>query len=168
MLEALCRQSSTTLDIVHAEDGPPITQRTSGLDCPSIRPRQSHKIGGIGRCVFESHIAPRVERRTKRLTPGSGIAQDLRSLAADIAALIARQHHGFERDPVSGGARLDVIRRAILTQSFFDKVSQSWLMRFIAHRIGDVALLRDWTELPVCLRSNPRVAQALSRPPNHR
>ena len=28
---ALCRQSSTTLDIVHAEDGPPITQRTSGL-----------------------------------------------------------------------------------------------------------------------------------------
>ena len=31
MLEALCRLSSTTLDIVHAEDGPPITQRTSGL-----------------------------------------------------------------------------------------------------------------------------------------
>ena len=36
MLEALCRQSNTTLDIVHAEDGPPITQRTSGLEahCP--------------------------------------------------------------------------------------------------------------------------------------
>jgi hypothetical protein len=32
MLEALCRQSSTTLDIVHAGDGPPITQRTSGLE----------------------------------------------------------------------------------------------------------------------------------------
>jgi transposase len=32
MLEALCRQSSTTLDIMHAEDGPPITQRTSGLE----------------------------------------------------------------------------------------------------------------------------------------
>ena len=32
MLEALCRQSSTTLDIVHAEDEPPITQRTLGLD----------------------------------------------------------------------------------------------------------------------------------------
>jgi hypothetical protein len=31
MLEALCRQSSTTLDMLHAEDGPPITQRTSGL-----------------------------------------------------------------------------------------------------------------------------------------
>jgi hypothetical protein len=31
MLEALCRQSSTTLDIVHAEDGPPITQRTRAL-----------------------------------------------------------------------------------------------------------------------------------------
>src|SRR4051812_29758717 len=33
MHEALCRPSSTTLDIVHAEGGPPITQRTSGLDC---------------------------------------------------------------------------------------------------------------------------------------
>src|SRR3954464_12360778 len=32
MQEALCRPSGTTLDIVHAEDGPPITQRTSGLD----------------------------------------------------------------------------------------------------------------------------------------
>ena len=35
MLEALCRQSSTTLDIMHAEDGPPITQRTSGLGVAS-------------------------------------------------------------------------------------------------------------------------------------
>ena len=40
MLEALCRQSSTTLDIVHAEDGPPITQRTSGLDRAALRDRQ--------------------------------------------------------------------------------------------------------------------------------
>ena len=31
MLEALCRSSGTTLDSVHAENGPPITQRTSGL-----------------------------------------------------------------------------------------------------------------------------------------
>ena len=30
MHEALCRSSGTTLDSVHAEDGPPITQRTSG------------------------------------------------------------------------------------------------------------------------------------------
>jgi hypothetical protein len=37
MLEALCRQSSTTLDIVHAEDGPPITQRTSGLARGNIK-----------------------------------------------------------------------------------------------------------------------------------
>ena len=40
MLEALCRQSSTTLDIVHAEDGPPITQRTSGLEGESERHRE--------------------------------------------------------------------------------------------------------------------------------
>jgi hypothetical protein len=32
MHEALCRSSGTTLDSVHAEDGPPITQRTSGLN----------------------------------------------------------------------------------------------------------------------------------------
>jgi uncharacterized protein (DUF1810 family) len=31
MHEALCRSSGTTLDNVHAKDGPPITQRTSGL-----------------------------------------------------------------------------------------------------------------------------------------
>ena len=37
MLEALCRQSSTTLDILHAEDGPPITQRTSGLGHEPIK-----------------------------------------------------------------------------------------------------------------------------------
>jgi hypothetical protein len=40
MHEALCRPSSTTLDIVHAEGGPPITQRTSGLD-----PEVASKIG---------------------------------------------------------------------------------------------------------------------------
>ena len=27
-------------------------------------------------------------------------------------------------------------------QSFFDKVSQSWLMRFIEHRIGDRRIIR--------------------------
>ena len=31
MHEALCRSSGTILDILHDEDGPPITQRTSGL-----------------------------------------------------------------------------------------------------------------------------------------
>src|SRR3954453_8601167 len=37
MQEALCRPSGTTLDIVHAEDGPPITQRTSGLEARKRR-----------------------------------------------------------------------------------------------------------------------------------
>ena len=31
MLEALCRSSGSTLDIRMSRDGPPITQRTSGL-----------------------------------------------------------------------------------------------------------------------------------------
>ncbi len=32
MKEALCRPSGTTLDTMHDEDGPPITQRASGLE----------------------------------------------------------------------------------------------------------------------------------------
>jgi hypothetical protein len=36
MHEALCRSSGTTLDSVHAEDGPPITQRTSGPEHLSV------------------------------------------------------------------------------------------------------------------------------------
>jgi hypothetical protein len=44
MLEALCRQSSTTLDIMHAEDGPPITQRTSGLGAIVSSPIPRHQI----------------------------------------------------------------------------------------------------------------------------
>ena len=52
MLEALCRQSSTTLDIMHAEDGPPITQRTSGLGLRvvaglgTLEPDNSPQFGG--------------------------------------------------------------------------------------------------------------------------
>src|ERR1700692_3168622 len=38
MNEALCRPSGTTLDIIHAEGGLPITQRTLGLTrCPRDR-----------------------------------------------------------------------------------------------------------------------------------
>ena len=36
MYEALCRPSGTTLDIVHAMSGPPVTQRTLGL-VPALR-----------------------------------------------------------------------------------------------------------------------------------
>ena len=37
MHEALCRSSGTTHDMVHDEDGPPITQRTSGLMVTRLR-----------------------------------------------------------------------------------------------------------------------------------
>jgi hypothetical protein len=57
MLEALCRQSSTTLDIVHAEDGPPITQRTSGLGFASYPGATiTVKIDGV-----EPNIFPEVD-----------------------------------------------------------------------------------------------------------
>jgi hypothetical protein len=52
MLEALCRQSSTTLDIVHAEDGPSITQRTSGLG-------DSHNFFGEWRACSRKATDPR-------------------------------------------------------------------------------------------------------------
>jgi hypothetical protein len=45
MHEALCRSSGTTLDSVHAEDGPPITQRTSGL------------------CLFQQHVRLMIAER---------------------------------------------------------------------------------------------------------
>ena len=60
MLEALCRQSSTTLDIVHAEDGPPITQRTLGLRF--FTARQAHvldfhftEINSLAARMFPQH-----------------------------------------------------------------------------------------------------------------
>src|ERR1700681_1118136 len=46
MHEALCRSSGTTLDSVHAEDGPPITQRTSGLSPFGAMP-MCHGAGGL-------------------------------------------------------------------------------------------------------------------------
>jgi hypothetical protein len=62
MHEALCRSSGTTLDSVHAEDGPPITQRTSGLDPPGASfetPRQGKRAGKVGNgehCAWANHI----------------------------------------------------------------------------------------------------------------
>src|SRR3954447_25243257 len=57
MQEALCRPSGTTLDIVHAEDGPPITQRTSGLGFSPkfgalIMTLPGPGIGGLALVVF--------------------------------------------------------------------------------------------------------------------
>jgi hypothetical protein len=58
MLEALCRQSNTTLDIVHAEDGPPITQRTSGLGA-SVAAGQRRVLTTL-RKMFSSHQVTRL------------------------------------------------------------------------------------------------------------
>lgn len=59
MLEALCRQSSTTLDIVHAEDGPPITQRTSGLGLRWVKLAQNGKLdplcGSMRATIYYTH-----------------------------------------------------------------------------------------------------------------
>jgi hypothetical protein len=55
MLEALCRQFSTTLDIVHAEDGSPITQRTSGLGAPPVISWQ--RFSGVYLAVNLEHVS---------------------------------------------------------------------------------------------------------------
>src|ERR1700748_4009433 len=54
MLEALCRSSGTTLDIRMSRDGPPITQRTSGL---------SGEAGSVG-------DAQMIDLKGKYLMPG--------------------------------------------------------------------------------------------------
>ena len=69
MLEALCRQSSTTLDIVHAEDGPPITQRTSGLvSLAAIEQVNLKQASAVSRKFERQHLSavgrPPLECRT--------------------------------------------------------------------------------------------------------
>ena len=59
MLEALCRLSSTTLDTMHAEDGPPITQRTSGL---GRRTLNQSTIASRIRMSFEIRMTPLARR----------------------------------------------------------------------------------------------------------
>src|SRR5262249_16687682 len=49
MHEALCRSSGTTLDSVHAEDGPPITHRTSGLK------KAPNEAGRTDECRYRRH-----------------------------------------------------------------------------------------------------------------
>jgi hypothetical protein len=81
MLEALCRSSGTTLDSVHAEDGPPITQRTSGLSSRET-PNNTSAAGGIGGCgiILDSGAAENGLRRLKTGFvlgfPGSFLEQD--------------------------------------------------------------------------------------------
>ena len=62
--EALCRfirSSGTTLDTVHAEARPPITQRTSGLD-PSRPPFRGNPSFPIDRCHSSSKHRARIGR----------------------------------------------------------------------------------------------------------
>jgi hypothetical protein len=74
MHEALCRSSGTTLDSVHAEDGPPITQRTSGLRVELGRLREGGSMTVFG--ARPSRLAPAkvpcpIRQPTLRLVGGN-------------------------------------------------------------------------------------------------
>lgn len=69
MHEALCRPSGTTLDILHAEGGPPITQRTSGLGRAynhfEILETLANPFGLLGRAALRQ-MEPRLAAAAKR------------------------------------------------------------------------------------------------------
>ncbi|SRR5258708_26911713 len=69
MHEALCRLSGTTLDSVHAEDGPPITQRTSGLHCSAMTTKR------VKPCDLGS-----ANDRNRRVSPIARVAATVRFL----------------------------------------------------------------------------------------
>ena len=71
MHEALCRPSGTTLDIRMSRDGPPITQRTSGLE--RIQP-------------FEK-LRHKVEQIRAGLQKGTGILKIARLVGTGVSAL---------------------------------------------------------------------------------
>ena len=88
MLEALCRQSSTTLDIVHAEDGPPITQRTSGLGGDLVPPSSRGPHQSLERPRLTSgHYHWRIH--------GKSDAIPLANICSRFRGAVARLSHGF-------------------------------------------------------------------------
>src|SRR4051794_27643909 len=95
MHEALCRSSGTTLDSVHAEDGPPITERTSGLGKASK--------GCIARpaaCSCSRHLAKAIRSQL--------------SLTIDIMAQVqALLLLGLSPDSTVAAARLSLHGRAL-------------------------------------------------------
>jgi hypothetical protein len=97
MLEALCRQSSTTLDVLHAEDGPPITQRTSGL--------ARRTAGGI--------LLSKKERIRRQWAIIAALEPDgHEAMAGDARRLIAEMHALLERMHDELGAGIPADRRA--------------------------------------------------------
>jgi len=84
MLEALCRSSGTTLDIRMSRDGPPITQRTSGLGLSLDEPNAFDLIAWINE--WHQTVKIRYEFTIERELPAcSGLV----SLADAIIAATA-------------------------------------------------------------------------------
>ena len=72
MHEALCRPSGTTLDTLHAKDGPPITQRTLGLEyvrltSESVSHNPGMRVSGVRGAPFGPVRAPTRHKRMLEL-----------------------------------------------------------------------------------------------------
>src|SRR4051812_21083921 len=103
MQEALCRPSGTTLDIVHAEHGPPITQRTSSLAAGRLWHRLFDEPirQGLGQCCIGELLLVAEDARDRpqdlaiprwndvlgTLTAPSVFAHTWRDLGESLAAL---------------------------------------------------------------------------------
>jgi len=114
MLEALCRSSGTTLDIRMSRDGPPITQRTSGL----VRgPHDSHPLCAGARTrveyVREDTIARRLQVPCRRFLRKRGILFCLYLTRVSMPILGT----GFTETPEASGVRSIV--NAIFFVTFF-------------------------------------------------
>ena len=109
MLEALCRQSSTTLDIGHAEDGPPIT-RASSMPAKKIallpREIELHSLSNTGStrsarsgrpasphwsCRREGHLSPGRAKGGPAVPHGRS---DASSAPAALGAIISHCSRG--------------------------------------------------------------------------
>jgi predicted PolB exonuclease-like 3'-5' exonuclease len=132
MLEALCRQSSTTLDIVHAEDGPPITQRTSGLETVP-------DLAAAARLLDLADASDAAVREAL----GSGFPKHPLHKIVCIGALVAsRQPEGWRVDAL-GAPHTGERSEGQLIRDFIEKIGQlrPQLITFNGHSF-DLPVLR--------------------------
>src|SRR3954463_10780822 len=68
--------------------------------------RGGDEIDGVRRGVIESDVLPGLERRAERHAALCRVREDLRTFVPDVASLVAREDHRFQRHAVRRRARL--------------------------------------------------------------
>src|SRR3954466_12814104 len=74
--------------------------------------RGGDEIDGVRRGVIEGDVLPGLERRAERRAAFGGVREDLRTFVPDVASLVPREDHRFQRHAVRRGARLNSHRVA--------------------------------------------------------